>query len=184
MSLVGGKFDEFSTHLGHWKGLPERPQKWPYRTFIRRDSQLYYLQSRYYDPELCRFLNADSLFDTNAGLAGYNLFTYCANSPVLFKDASGLAVDVALDVVSVLFSLRDLIKDRSLLNLGYLLWDVGSAFIPFIPGSYIAKGGKIVCFIAGKIDNFTEATEFLTGSYKNLKKLFKGIDGVEIHHLI
>ena len=56
--------------------------------------------------------------------------------------------------------------------------------MPFIPGSYVAKGGKVVCYIAGKIDDLKKGTEFLTGSYNSLKKLFKGIDGVEIHHLI
>ena len=74
VSLVGGKFDEFSTHLGRWKGLPERPLKWPYRAFERRDSQLYYLQSRYYDPTIGRFINADRYVSTGDRVLGHNMF--------------------------------------------------------------------------------------------------------------
>jgi len=55
------------------------------------DSGLYYLQSRYYDPELCRFLNADSpgYLGADGSLLSYNLFAYCENNPVIFQDSSG-----------------------------------------------------------------------------------------------
>ena len=48
------------------------------------DSELYYLQSRYYDPTTGRFLNADSVeyLGTNCSIIGYNLFTYCDNNSV------------------------------------------------------------------------------------------------------
>ena len=69
-------------------------------------------------------------------------------------------------------------------NVGYLVWDIASAIAPFIPGSYVAKGGKFVIKIASKFDDFADGSKFLTGTYKQLKKLFKGVQGVEIHHLI
>ena len=50
---------------------------------------LYYLQSRYYDPELGRFLNADVVFDHDAGLQGCDLFAYCGNNPANRIDRSG-----------------------------------------------------------------------------------------------
>ena len=53
------------------------------------DTGLYYLQSRYYDPVSCRFVNADKYANTADSLIGYNMFTYCANSPSNFIDASG-----------------------------------------------------------------------------------------------
>ena len=53
------------------------------------DTGFYYLQSRYYDPVTGRFLNADTLFDSGAGLLGYNLFAYCANNPVMRFDPTG-----------------------------------------------------------------------------------------------
>jgi len=53
------------------------------------ETQLYYLQSRYYDPEIGRFLNADAFTSTGQGLLGNNMFAYCNNNPVGYEDASG-----------------------------------------------------------------------------------------------
>lgn len=50
---------------------------------------LYYLQSWYYDPEVGCFLNADVVFDYDAGIQGYNLFVYCGNEPIFRIDCSG-----------------------------------------------------------------------------------------------
>ena len=50
---------------------------------------MYYLQSRYYDPAICRFINADSYVSTGQGLVGYNMFAYCRNNSVIFVDFSG-----------------------------------------------------------------------------------------------
>ena len=52
------------------------------------DTGLYYLQSRYYDPEICRFINADALVNQSSVL-GYNLFAYCCNNPVNRFDIDG-----------------------------------------------------------------------------------------------
>ena len=60
------------------------------------ESGLYYLQSRYYDPKLGRFLNADALVSTGQGLLGNNMFAYCNNNPVVYFDPSGKALDVAM----------------------------------------------------------------------------------------
>jgi RHS repeat-associated protein len=53
------------------------------------DTGLYYLQSRYYDPAIGRFINADSLVSTGQGILGNNMFAYCLNNPILFIDDSG-----------------------------------------------------------------------------------------------
>ena len=50
----------------------------------------YYLQSRYYNPEWGRFLNADGCVSTGTGMLGYNMFAYCNNNPVMFVDPSGI----------------------------------------------------------------------------------------------
>ena len=51
------------------------------------DLAMYYLQTRYYDPAICRFINADSALYDN--LLGYNLFVYCGNNPVNLVDYNG-----------------------------------------------------------------------------------------------
>ena len=53
------------------------------------ETGLYYLQSRYYNPEWGRFLNADGYVSTGAGMLGYNMFAYCNNNPVMFTDPTG-----------------------------------------------------------------------------------------------
>ena len=55
------------------------------------DIGMYYLQSRYYDPQICRFINADStdyLGATDTVLS-YNLFAYCENDGVNNVDPKG-----------------------------------------------------------------------------------------------
>ncbi len=55
------------------------------------DSELgfYYLNSRYYDSAVGRFINADTLVSTGQGILGYNMFAYCNNEPVFQKDSQG-----------------------------------------------------------------------------------------------
>ena len=52
----------------------------------------YYLQSRYYDPFIGRFINADDMRVLGVeqdNLLQFNLFTYCLNNPVNMIDPSG-----------------------------------------------------------------------------------------------
>ena len=53
------------------------------------ETGFYYLQSRYYDPNTCRFINADGYVSTGQGLTGYNMFAYCGNNPVMGYDPTG-----------------------------------------------------------------------------------------------
>ena len=53
------------------------------------ETGFYYLQSRYYDPEICRFINADSYASTGQGFIGFNMFVYCLNNPIVGIDTDG-----------------------------------------------------------------------------------------------
>jgi len=50
--------------------------------YFDMETGFYYLQSRYYDPTLRRFINADSLASTGQGILGTNMFAYCGNEPI------------------------------------------------------------------------------------------------------
>ena len=58
------------------------------------ETKLYYLNSRYYDAELGRFINIDDVSIINESkdlLNGLNLFIYCNNNPVMLTDENGEA---------------------------------------------------------------------------------------------
>ena len=58
--------------------------------YFDTETGLYYVLGRYYNPEIGRFLNADSVISgTGESVQGYNLFAYCFNNPVNMSDPSG-----------------------------------------------------------------------------------------------
>ena len=71
-------------------GSMEKINPLRYRGYYCDDETgFYYLQNRYYDPGLSRFINADSYASTGQGFLGYNMFAYCGNNPVNRADAAG-----------------------------------------------------------------------------------------------
>ncbi len=75
-----------------------------YRGYVYdSETGLYYLQSRYYDPETGRFLNADDVdyigFDDSP--ISYNAFAYCGNNAVNYADYFGTSVSIILGVTAV-----------------------------------------------------------------------------------
>ena len=54
------------------------------------ETGFYYVSSRYYDPEIGRFISADGEISGIGGnVLGYNLFAYCFNNPVNYSDPTG-----------------------------------------------------------------------------------------------
>lgn len=77
--------------IGSWNPLR-------YRGYVYDEEiGLYYLQSRYYSPTTGRFINADGYISTGQGLIGNNMFAYCLNNPVKYRDDSGEFTDGYLD---------------------------------------------------------------------------------------
>ena len=90
------------------------------------DLEMYYLQSRYYDAKICRFINADGYVSTGQGLTGNNMFAYCNNNPVNYVDYSGkLAIVDDLPTLCAIFAcffvvlclVKDVTGDQVLGNL-------------------------------------------------------------------
>ena len=55
------------------------------------DTGLYYYNARYYDPEIGRFIQPDTVFpaDPAATSQALNRYSYCNNNPLLYTDPSG-----------------------------------------------------------------------------------------------
>ena len=59
-----------------------------YRSYVYdQETGFYYVSSRYYDPEIGRWINVDNqIAGVGGDLKGYNLFAYCFNNPVNMDD--------------------------------------------------------------------------------------------------
>ncbi len=65
-------------------------QPFRYRGYVYDwETGLYYLQSRYYDPAVGRFISADILLSTGQGVLGHNCYAYCLGNPVMRADEGG-----------------------------------------------------------------------------------------------
>ena len=63
-----------------------------YRGYVYdSETEMYYLQSRYYDPETGRFINCDApdYIGVSDTFTSWNGFAYCENDPVNNKDSAG-----------------------------------------------------------------------------------------------
>ena len=85
VSVTNGDLVEItdSNDIGNLNPIRYRGYYWDSET------NLYYLQSRYYDPTTMRFINADGYFSTGQGTNSHNMFAYCGNNPVMYSDPTG-----------------------------------------------------------------------------------------------
>lgn len=68
--------------------------------YYDNETGYYYLQSRYYDPGLGRFISADDFSYIDASeKSSINAYAYCANNPVNFVDPSGHVGEALLPVI-------------------------------------------------------------------------------------
>ena len=79
---ANGNANTSSTFIGNVN--PIRYRGYYYDT----ETGWYYLRTRYYDPQVKRFLNSDMIAG-EIGSLGYNLFSYCKNDPVNRIDSEG-----------------------------------------------------------------------------------------------
>ena len=99
-----------ATYIGNLQSLK-------YRGYVYdRETGLYYLQSRYYDPVTRRFINADCFASTGTGILGYNMFAYCENNPVNFFDADGRRLYSSNNTEANLYTYRPAYTDSGLEN--------------------------------------------------------------------
>lgn len=118
------------------------------------ETGLYYLTTRYYDPEVCRFISADVYMSTGQGVLGGNMWAYCGNNPVnrynidgdfwhiVIGAAVGAVVGFASSVVS------DLLSGKELAEVDWAGAGI-SAVTGALGGALTASGAGIGLQIAG-----------------------------------
>ena len=144
--------------------------------YYDEETKLYYLTSRYYDPEVGRFITPDSIncLDPKS-ITGLNLYAYCVNDPVNYIDKFGnfpiLSMIIGATIGFLTSYIPDVISkmqdgfDWSDFNtfednwskylgaaLGGALGGLGSGLITTIASSGV--GNVIEATLAGNISNF------------------------------
>ena len=90
VSVVKYKYDAWGNIVGQTGGSLADINPYRYRGYrFDVETGLYYLQSRYYDPAIGRFISSDGLLGETGNLATHNMYAYCANNPVMHVDPSG-----------------------------------------------------------------------------------------------
>ena len=80
---AGGSTITDTNHIAHLNPFRYRGY------YYDAETGFYATGTRYYDPFIGRFINADSSIPTGQGALGNNLFTYCLNNPIILEDADG-----------------------------------------------------------------------------------------------
>ena len=102
-------------------------------------SGLTYMQQRYYDPSVGRFLSVDPV--TADTVTGWNFCRYCyaANNPYKFKDPDGRIIDTVVDVGFIIYDVVQIARTgATATNMAALGADVLSAAIPGMTGGGMA----------------------------------------------
>ena len=120
---------------------------------------LYYLNSRYYDPSIGRFISTDDIsYLSPDNLKGLNLFAYCENNPIMYKDPSGAFLITSLIIGATIGALAgfcaamyiDYKDDGQIFN-GSVEWYkyVGLITLGGVTGALLGAAGPLISSVAG-----------------------------------
>jgi len=135
---------------------------------------LYYLKSRFYDPETCRFLNADTIdYLEPDAVNGLNLYAYCGNNPIMNVDPSGhsflatLAIMAAISLVTwglgEVFG-HQLIGGVGSISSGATAISTGVSLFAFGPVGWVIGGIAIIAGVASIAFGTAEIQEHFSGN--------------------
>lgn len=143
--------------------------------YYDEESNLYYLNSRYYSPILKRFISIDPLIVNEDTNLSYNLYLYTCNNPIEQTDNNGnFSFWDALDVVSFCDSAYQMIKKPSIKNGISLALDTIS-LLPILPSvGVVSKGSKALSKTTKTSKVVDKSSDTLTASDRALDSIRKG----------
>ncbi len=133
-----------------------------YRGYVfDEETGFYYLQSRYYNPEVGRFISSDVLLSTGQGVLGHNAYAYCGNNPASRIDTEGDLWDTLFDVVSLCLSVADVIA------------------APADPWAWAGLAGDVIDLIPF-VTGVGEATKAVGATVKVINRVDDAVDTIKI----
>ena len=133
-----------------------------YRGYVYdEETGFYYLQSRYYNPEVGRFISSDVLLSTGQGVIGHNAYAYCGNNPASRIDTEGDLWDTLFDVVSLCLSVADVIA------------------APADPWAWAGLAGDVIDLIPF-VTGVGEATKAVGATVKVINRVDDAVDTIKI----
>ncbi|MCI8361940.1 MAG: hypothetical protein HFJ41_02105 [Clostridia bacterium] len=142
-----------------------------YRSY-RYDTEtgLYYLQSRYYNPEWGRFLNVDGLLQTGDGILDKNMYAYCLNNPIKYLDKEGEAVlistiFVVCAVISGIATYATIVHEDK--KAGYETNHVDAIARSIVNAGAIYSVGAIAEGVGNSISTYTNTKKLISNKSKS-----------------
>ncbi len=127
--------------------------------YYDNETGFYYLQSRYYDPAVKRFINADIYTSTDsADAVSCNMFVYCRNNPVITADEDGECPNVIIGaIVGAVINTAFAVLERK---------PVDEVIVSAVCG---AVGGGLTAMGLGVVGG--AVSSFVDSAYGNAKKV-------------
>jgi RHS repeat-associated protein len=141
--------------------------------YFDSETGFYYLNSRYYDPEVGRFLNVDREISGVADdIRGYNAFIYCFNNPTNMSDENGYWPEWAhkLATAAVIVGVTAIVA-VSAYGLATLCVTGGVLAASMVPG--IVVGAIAGGLVSGAVSAFAQ---FKQGGWHNINLWAVGVD--------
>ena len=134
--------------------------------YYDNETGFYYLQTRYYDPTICRFINADNyeLVSQLASTKELNMYAYCNNNPIMLTDETGEGWILALVIIGVGALIGGAINGKKSYDEGNRGWDlvldiaIGAGAGAAVAGGALMTGGVFIGAIQSIGGAFTLST--------------------------
>ena len=132
--------------------------------YYDKETSLYYCNSRYYDPEIRRWISIDDInYLDSETINGVNLYAYCMNNPVMCSDSSG-------QLPKWLTGMKRIITGIGAIVAGALVIASGVALVPML----IVAGVTIAAGVLTTVNGVADIQQSITGDNFIRDNIFNG----------